>query len=190
MLPRELRRCTMSAGLILNPVTGVIIHCKALWVVSHTIKALYKNQLLLLLYCHWLCTAIAPFWFSLSCHYALLALSWRYSAYNLINLQDWSCTLTEEETVYWFISISVQVLFIFSPIYVSEKCGAMSCHCWVLIICHVGAKRPLQPRKGYKCRDEIGDEHIFKLKIQKGTGSYLLSRWPWIALLYFFYQTT
>ena len=30
MLPRELRRCTMSAGSILNPVTGVIIHCKAL----------------------------------------------------------------------------------------------------------------------------------------------------------------
>ena len=30
MLPRELRRGTMSAGLILNPVTGVIIHCKAL----------------------------------------------------------------------------------------------------------------------------------------------------------------
>ena len=49
MLPRELRRCTMSAGLILNPVTGVIIHCKALWVVSHTRKALYKNQLLVLL---------------------------------------------------------------------------------------------------------------------------------------------
>ena len=49
MLPRELRRCTLSAGLILNPVTGVIIHCKALWVVSHTRKALYKNQLLLLL---------------------------------------------------------------------------------------------------------------------------------------------
>ena len=49
MLPRELRRCTMSAGLILNPVTGVIIHCKALWVVSHTREALYKNQLLLLL---------------------------------------------------------------------------------------------------------------------------------------------
>ena len=49
MLPRELRRCTMSAGLIMNPVTGVIIHCIALWVVSHTRKALYKNQLLLLL---------------------------------------------------------------------------------------------------------------------------------------------
>ena len=50
MLPRELRRCTLSAGLILNTVTGVIIHCKALWVVSHTRKALYKNQLLSLLY--------------------------------------------------------------------------------------------------------------------------------------------
>ena len=34
ILPRELRRCTMSVGLILNPVTGVMIHCKALWVVS------------------------------------------------------------------------------------------------------------------------------------------------------------
>ena len=31
---------------------------------------------------------------------------------------------------------------------------------------------------------EIGDEHIFKLKIQKGTWSYLLSRWPWIALFF------
>ena len=50
MLPRELRRCTLRAGLILNTVTGVIIHCKALWVVSHTRKALYKNQLLSLLY--------------------------------------------------------------------------------------------------------------------------------------------
>ena len=28
---------------------GVIIHCRALWLVSHTRKALYKNQLLLLL---------------------------------------------------------------------------------------------------------------------------------------------
>ena len=37
---------------------------------------------------------------------------------------------------------------------------------------------------------EIGDEHILKLKIQKGTWSYLLSRWRWIALLFFFYQTT
>ena len=46
MLPRELSRYTISAGLILNPVTGVIIYCKALWVVSHTRKALYKNQLL------------------------------------------------------------------------------------------------------------------------------------------------
>ena len=41
MLPKELRRCTMSAGLILNLVTRVIIHCKALWVVSHTRKVLY-----------------------------------------------------------------------------------------------------------------------------------------------------
>ena len=41
MLLRELRRCTMSAGLILNPMTGVIIHCKTLWVVYHTKKALY-----------------------------------------------------------------------------------------------------------------------------------------------------
>ena len=49
LLPGELRRCTMSARLILNPVTGVLIHWKALWVVSHTRKALYKNQLLLLL---------------------------------------------------------------------------------------------------------------------------------------------
>ena len=33
---------------------------------------------------------------------------------------------------------------------------------------------------------EIGDEHIFKLKIQKGTWSYLLSiAWPWIALFFF-----
>ena len=31
MLPRELRWCTMRAGLILNPVTGVIIQCKALY---------------------------------------------------------------------------------------------------------------------------------------------------------------
>ena len=52
--PQELRRCTMSAGLILNPMTGwgggggVIIHCKALWVVSHTRKVLYKNKLFLL----------------------------------------------------------------------------------------------------------------------------------------------
>ena len=30
MLPRELRRCTMSAGLTLNPVTRIIIHCKVL----------------------------------------------------------------------------------------------------------------------------------------------------------------
>ena len=45
---QELRRCTMSAGIMLNPVIGVIIHCKALWVVSHSRKALYKNQLLLL----------------------------------------------------------------------------------------------------------------------------------------------
>ena len=48
MLPRELRWCTLSAGLILNPVTGVIIHCKALCVVFHTRKALYKNQFILL----------------------------------------------------------------------------------------------------------------------------------------------
>ena len=41
----QLKHC---AGLILNPVTGVIRHCRALWVVSHTRKALYKNQLLLL----------------------------------------------------------------------------------------------------------------------------------------------
>ena len=33
---------------------------------------------------------------------------------------------------------------------------------------------------------EIGDEHIFKLKIQKGTWSYPLRRWPWITLLFFF----
>ena len=34
----------------------------------------------------------------------------------------------------------------------------------------VSAERPLQLRKGYKYRlVEIGDEHIFKLKIQKGT---------------------
>ena len=32
----------LSVGLILNPVTGVIIHCKVLWVVSHTRKALYR----------------------------------------------------------------------------------------------------------------------------------------------------
>ena len=50
LLPRELRWCTMSAGLILNPVTGVIINCKALWVVFYTTKALYKNQLLSLLF--------------------------------------------------------------------------------------------------------------------------------------------
>ena len=52
MLPRELRRCTMSAGSIMNTVTGVIIHCKALWVVSHTRRrALYKiNQVLLCLW--------------------------------------------------------------------------------------------------------------------------------------------
>ena len=49
MLSRELRGCTMSAGLILNPVTGVIIHCKALWVVFHTRKSLYKNQLLIII---------------------------------------------------------------------------------------------------------------------------------------------
>ena len=35
------------------------------------------------------------------------------------------------------------------------------------------------------CRNH-GDEHIFKLKIQKGTWSYLLSRWRWITLLFFF----
>ena len=34
--------CTMSAGLILSPVPGIIIHCKALWVVPHTIKTLYR----------------------------------------------------------------------------------------------------------------------------------------------------
>ena len=45
MLPRELRRCRID----IESVTGVIIHCKALWVVSHTWKALYKNQLLFLL---------------------------------------------------------------------------------------------------------------------------------------------
>ena len=28
MLPRELRKCTVSAGLILNPITRVIIHCE------------------------------------------------------------------------------------------------------------------------------------------------------------------
>ena len=33
---------------------------------------------------------------------------------------------------------------------------------------------------------EIGDEHIFKLKIHTGTWSYLLSRCPWIALFFFF----
>ena len=37
--------CTLSARLVLNPVTGVIV----LWVVFHTRKALYKNQLSLLL---------------------------------------------------------------------------------------------------------------------------------------------
>ena len=46
MLPGELRRCTVSAKFILNPVTWVIVHCK---VVSHTRKALYKKQLILLL---------------------------------------------------------------------------------------------------------------------------------------------
>ena len=51
MLPGELRWFTMSAGLTLTPVTGVIIYCKALWVVIHTRKALYKNQLLSLLSC-------------------------------------------------------------------------------------------------------------------------------------------
>ena len=45
MLPRELRRCTMSAGLLLNPMTGGI-HCKVLWIVFHTLKISYKNQLL------------------------------------------------------------------------------------------------------------------------------------------------
>ena len=31
MLPREWRKCTVSAEFMLNPMTGVIIHCKALW---------------------------------------------------------------------------------------------------------------------------------------------------------------
>ena len=31
MLPREWRKSTLSAELILNPMTGVIIHCEALW---------------------------------------------------------------------------------------------------------------------------------------------------------------
>ena len=30
MLPREWKKCTLSAELILNPMTGVIIHCEAL----------------------------------------------------------------------------------------------------------------------------------------------------------------
>ena len=37
---------------------------------------------------------------------------------------------------------------------------------------------------------EIGDEHIFKLKIQKGTWSYLLSIGDGESHFYFFYQTT
>ena len=46
MLPRELRRCT---ALWVQDWPGVIIHCKVLWIVSHTRKVLYKIQLLSLL---------------------------------------------------------------------------------------------------------------------------------------------
>ena len=49
-LPRELRRCTMSAGLILNPVTRIMIHCKALWVVFHTKNCCKKLKTLSLLW--------------------------------------------------------------------------------------------------------------------------------------------
>ena len=42
MLPREWRKCTLSAELILNPMTGEIIHCEALLISVG--KALYKNS--------------------------------------------------------------------------------------------------------------------------------------------------
>ena len=38
MLPREWRKCTLSAELILNPMTGVIIHCEAL---DHNLEKRY-----------------------------------------------------------------------------------------------------------------------------------------------------
>ena len=48
---------------------------------------------------------------------------------------------------------------------------------------HVGAKKALTTSQRLQMSFvEIGDEHIFKLKIQKDTWSYLLSRWQWIAL--------
>ena len=47
--PQGVERCTMSGGLILNPMTGLIIYYKVHWVVPYNRKALYKNQLLVLL---------------------------------------------------------------------------------------------------------------------------------------------